>query len=80
MDIKIEHRRLFLHALRTSLIFLAGFLTYELLKALEGRWSKLQPNNEYNHSFYRKLYHFILIFVFDLLILYLIAILFGVII
>ena len=78
MSIKIEHSRLFLHALRTSLIFIAGFLIYELLKEIEGIWNKLYPNNEFNHSLNRKLYHFFIIFLIDLLILYLIAILFGI--
>jgi len=32
---KINHRYFFLNSLRTALIFIAGFLTYELLKIIE---------------------------------------------
>ena len=74
----IEHHRFFLHALRTSLIFIAGLLTYELLKMLESSWNKMHPNNEFSHFAQRKIYHFIVIFLFDLSIIYLIALLFDV--
>lgn len=57
---------------------MAGFLTYELVKELESRWNKMYPNNELEHSLHRKSYHFLIFFLFDLLILYLIAILFGI--
>lgn len=75
---KIVHHVFFLNALRTSLIFIAGFLTYELLKILESQWNKMHPNNEFSHFAHRKLYHFILIFIIDLFILYLIALLFDI--
>ena len=75
---KISHFKIFLHALRTSLIFIAGFLTYELLKIVEGEWNKTHPNNEVKHFAHRKLYHFVIIFIFDLLILYFIALLFDI--
>ena len=32
---KINHTRIFTHALRTSLLFVAGFLIYEILVRLE---------------------------------------------
>ena len=35
MTIKTNHFKIFLHALRTGIIFIAGFLAYELLKNLE---------------------------------------------
>jgi len=75
---KIEHLRFFLHALRTSLIFISGLLCYEFLKILESEWNKAQPNNEIIHFSQRKIYHFTIIFIIDLLILYFIALLFGV--
>jgi hypothetical protein len=75
---KIEHFNFFLNALRTSLIFIAGFLSYELLKIVEGEWNKTHPNNEVRHFAHRKLYHFVIIFIFDLFILYLIALLFDI--
>jgi len=75
---KIKHFYFFLNALRTALIFVAGFLSYELLKILESDWNKMYPNNEFTHFAHRKMYHFIIIFVIDLFILYLIALLFDV--
>lgn len=75
---KIQHHRFFLHALRTALMFIAGFLSYEILKRIEEEWNKSRPNNETIHFANRKLYHFIGLFIADIFILYLIAILFNV--
>ena len=75
---KIRHFNFFLNALRTALIFIAGFLSYELLKLVEGEWNKTHPNNELRHFVHTKLYHFVMIFIFDLFILYLIALLFDI--
>ncbi len=75
---KIIHRKFFLNSLRTSLIFIAGFLTYELLKIIENKWNQTHPNNELSHFAHRKKYHFLLIFIIDLLLLYSIALLFDV--
>ena len=69
MTIKINHVKFFLHALRTSIIFIAGFLSYELLKALENEWNINYPNNEIIHFSQRKLYHFIIIVVTNLIFL-----------
>ena len=74
----IKHFYFFLNALRTALVFIAGFLTYELVKILEDEWNKVHPNNELRHFVHRKLYHFVIIFLFDLFILYLMALLFDV--
>jgi len=78
MTKQIIHHVFFLNALRTALIFIAGFLAYDLLKILESKWNKMYPNDELKHFLHRKLYHFLIIFLFDLFILYLIAILFDV--
>jgi len=75
---KINHHIFFIRALRTSLIFIAGFLSYELLKAIEYEWNKTHPGNEVYHLTQRKTYLFIIMFVVDLIILYLILILFNV--
>ena len=78
MTIKINHHVFFLNALRTSLIFIAGFLTYELLKVLESKWNKTHPNNQLIHFASRKTLHFLFIFIIDLIILYIIALLFDI--
>jgi len=75
---KIIHSVFLLNALRTSLIFIAGFLTYEILKGLENEWNAMHPKNEISHFAHRKMYHFIIIFIIDLSILYLIAVLFNI--
>ena len=78
MTNKIQHHRFFLHALRTALVFIAGFLSYEILKMIEDKWNKSYPNNETIHFAKRKTYHFIGLFLADLFVLYAIAILFNV--
>jgi len=59
---KILHYKIFLNAFRTALIFIAGLLTYELLKLLEYEWNKTHPNNQIFHLAKRKSYHFLLYF------------------
>jgi len=78
MTNKIQHHRLFFNALRTALIFIAGFLSYEILKIAEDEWNKEHPNNETVNFTQRKGYHFIILFLVDLFILYLILLIFGV--
>ena len=78
MTNKIMHSVFLLNALRTAIIFIAGFLTYEIMKSLEIEWNKMHPNNELSHFAHRKMYHFLIIFMIDLSILYLIAFLFDI--
>jgi hypothetical protein len=78
MATKIIHSIFLLNALRTALIFIAGFLSYEILKRLESEWNIMHPKNEISHFAHRKMYHFLIIFLFDLSILYLIAFLFDI--
>ncbi len=78
MTNKINHSKFFFHALRTSLMFVAGFLSYEILRIIEDEWNKAHPNNETAHFAQRKSYHFIALFLADLLLLYIIALMFGV--
>jgi hypothetical protein len=75
---KINHRYIFLQALRTALIFISGFLTYELLKIVENKWNKKYPNHELSHYVHIKKYHFFIIFISDLLILYTVSLLFDI--
>jgi hypothetical protein len=78
MKSKINHSKFFFHALRSGLIFIAGFLSYEILKVMESEWNKMHPNNEVIHFAQRKSYHFIAIFIADLIILYLIVLMFNI--
>lgn len=72
------HFRFFIHSLRTSLIFIAGFLSYEFFKLLENEWNIIHPNNKLIHFSSRKILHFLFVFLADLLILYLILLLFDI--
>ena len=74
----IDHHRFFLHALRTALIFIVGFISYELLKELEKEWNSLVKGMEPIHFAQRKAFHFLLLFATDLLMLYSIAFVFQV--
>lgn len=75
---RIQHHKFFLDALRTALIFIAGFLTYEILKTLEAEWNTTHKNKEEVHFAKRKSYHFIAIFLLDLIILYIVALMFRI--
>jgi hypothetical protein len=67
---KINHARVFLHALRTAFIFVAGFFIYEILVTLEKMWNEAVPENSLQHFHQRKGIKFIIILIIDLIILY----------
>ena len=67
---KINHLRLFLHALRSALLFIAGFFIYEILVSLEKLWNENNPENSLQHFHQRKGIKFVVILIIDLLILY----------
>ena len=75
---KINHTRLFFHALRTALLFIAGFFIYEILVSLEKLWNKSNPENSLQHFHQRKGIKFIFILIIDLLILYGLFVLFDI--
>lgn len=74
----INHSRIFLSALRTAIIFVAGFIIYEILVRLEKIWNKLNPENTLYHFYTRKSIKFLLILIIDLLILYSLVIAFNI--
>lgn len=73
----IQHYRLFFNALRTAILFFAGFLIYEILIELEKIWNLENPNNKELHFYHKKIYKFILIFIIDLSLLYLLYFITG---
>lgn len=75
---KIYHGRLISQAFRTALIFVSGFIIYEILIQLEKIWNKNVPKNRVKHFYQRKMYKFILVFIIDLIILYGIAVFLGI--
>ena len=66
----INHTRIFFHAIRSAILFIAGFLIYEILVGLEELWNKANPENTLNHFHTRKSIKFLVILIVDLLILY----------
>lgn len=67
---KIYHFKIFLHALRSALLIVAGFLAYELLVELE-KAMKIKYHQ-------RKLYKLLFIFMSDVIILYGVYFLFSI--
>jgi hypothetical protein len=66
---KVNHLRMFLNALRTSLIIVASFIAYEILLELGKIWNQFYPNKRHNFV-KRKLYKLFIIFTIDLILLY----------
>jgi len=75
---KIDHGRIFFHAIRSALLFIAGFLIYEILVGLEELWNKANPENTIYHFHTRKGIKFIVILIIDLLILYGLFVIFSI--
>jgi uncharacterized BrkB/YihY/UPF0761 family membrane protein len=75
---KINHKRIFAHALRTALLFVASFLIYEILISLEKMWNKANQENKLYYFYEKHIFRLILIFIMDLLILYGIVLFLGI--
>jgi preprotein translocase subunit SecG len=65
-----NYLRIFLEAFRTAVIFVSGFLIYEILLQAEKEWNKLEPSHKMYHFYKRKSIKFLLIFTIDLTILF----------
>ena len=70
--------RIFLQAFRTAIIFVTGFIIYEFLVKLEKKWNNANPSNSMFHFHKRNSIKFILIFCTDLVLLYMLHLLFRV--
>ena len=75
---KINNKRIFAHALRTALLFVASFLIYEILISLEKMWNKANQENKLYYFYEKHIFRLILIFIMDLLILYGIVLFLGI--
>jgi|688.fasta_scaffold36944_9 hypothetical protein len=76
-DMKINHFRFFLSALRTAIIVVSGFIAYELLLEIQKAWNIIYPHNELNFT-KRKLLKLFLIFLIDLFIVYFVFLFFSI--
>lgn len=65
----INHFRVFLSALRTTIIVVSGFIAYEILVEMEKAWNVIYPNKSFNFA-KRKILKLFLIFLIDLFLIY----------
>lgn len=72
------HSRIFLHAFRTAVIFVSGFIIYETLAKLEKKWNDDNPSNKIFNFSKRKIIKFLLILIIDMILLYIIFFIFKV--
>ena len=63
-------RRIFFHSIRTAIIFVAGFIIYDILVRLEKEWNKRNPEKKIYNFHKRHIFKFIFIFLVDLIVLY----------
>ena len=72
------HSHIFLHAFRTAIIFVSGFIIYEILIEIEKEWNKKDPSRRsYNFS-KRKIVKFLLVLIIDMILLYMLYFIFKV--
>jgi hypothetical protein len=71
------HLTIFLHAIRTGLVILAGILSYDILKDIEYIWNTTHPHEKTNNLVKSKLLSLLIVVVFDILILYTLRYMFG---
>ena len=72
------HKHIFLHALRTAAIFVAGFIIYEVLIELEKEWNKKEPGRSIHHFAKRKSIKFLMVLTIDMILLYILFFVFNV--
>jgi hypothetical protein len=65
-----KYVRIFLEAFRTAVIFVSGFLIYELLLEAEKEWNKIEPSHKIHHFYKRNSIKFLFIFLIDSTILF----------
>ena len=75
---KINHTKYFLHAMRTAILFIAGFFIYEILLRLEKLWEKINPSHKVYNFYKLKTLKFAIILTIDLIILYGFLLFFGI--
>jgi hypothetical protein len=75
---KIDHKRIYLNALRTAIIFSAGLIVYELLIKLENLWNSEFPKHKTYNFQKRIIYKFAIIYILDVIVLYFLYLYFNV--
>ena len=72
------HTYIFFNALRTAIIFVAGFIIYDILVKLEKEWNKAYPSRRAYHFSKRNTIKFLLILIIDMILLYISYLVFGI--
>jgi len=72
------HYRIFFHSFRTAFIFVAGIIVYEILVKLEEKWNKANPSKSMFNFHKRNSIKFLFIFGIDMIILYIIHLIFRI--
>jgi len=72
------HKHIFFHSLRTAIIFVAGFIIYDILVKLEKEWNKAHPSRRAYHFSKRNIIKFLMIFIIDMVLLYILYLVFGI--
>ena len=67
---KINHKRIFLLALRTALLFISSFIIYDTFVNLEKYKYFINLKNKLLKLYIKEFIKFVLIFIIDLMILY----------
>ena len=75
---RVNHVYMFLNALRTACLIVAGFVAYDILKELEVILNKENPNNKNFHFVKHKFINLLIIFILDLSLLYFVLFAFNV--
>lgn len=74
--IKNIHKKILIFAFRSALLVIGGFFIYEIIKEAEATWLKYEYGNYYTYLLKKKVLHFILVFLSNLIILYMLVYLF----
>ena len=72
------HSHIFFQALRTAIIFVAGFIIYDILIKIEKEWNQANPSREAYHFSKRNIIKFLMILIIDMILLYILYLVFGI--
>lgn len=72
------HSHIFFQALRTAVIFVAGFIIYDILIKIEKEWNKSNPSRRVYHFSKKNIIKFLMILIIDMILLYILYLVFGI--
>jgi hypothetical protein len=72
------HSHIFFHSLRTAVIFVAGFIIYDVLVKVEKEWNTAHPSRHVYHFSKRITLKFLMILIIDMILLYILYLVLGI--